>query len=186
VASKTHYANGLAGRYANALLDLALDNNAVDQVAQDVADLSAMLAESDDLVTLVKSPVIARADQGRAMVAVLEKAQISDLTKRFVSVVAGNRRLFVLDGIIAAFQSLLAQHRGEVSAEVTSAKTLTQKQVESLSASLKEAIGSDVAVEQKVDPALLGGLIVKVGSRMVDSTVRTKLQHLQLAMKGVG
>lgn len=186
MASNTQGANGLAGRYASALLDLALDNDALDQVAQDVADLSAMLAESDDLKTLIKSPVIARVDQGRAMAAVMDQAQISDLTKRFVSVVARNRRLFVLESVIDVFQSLLAQHRGEVSAEVTSAKKLTQKQVDSLSASLKEAIGSDVTVEQKVDPALLGGLVVKVASRMVDSSIRTKLQHLQLAMKGVG
>ena len=100
--------------------------------------------------------------------------------------VAQNRRLFELEGMISAFQVLLSQHRGEVSAEVVSAKKLTQKQVDSLTASIKEAIGSDVAVEQKVDPALLGGLVVKVGSRMVDSSLRTKLQHLQLAMKGVG
>jgi len=186
VASKAQGASGLAGRYANALFELAVDNGAVEQVAQDLSDLSAMLSESEDLTKLVLSPVIAREEQGRAMTAVMDKAQISDLTKRFIGVVAQNRRLFELEGMILAFQSLLAAHKGEVSAEVTSAKKLTQKQVDSLTASLKEAIGSDVAVEQKVDSALLGGLIVKVGSRMVDSSLRTKLQHLQLAMKGVG
>lgn len=186
MASKAQSASGLAARYANALFELAVDNNAVDQVAQDLADLSAMLEESEDLQKLVLSPVIAREEQGRAMTAVMDKAQITDLTKRFIGVVAQNRRLFELEGMIFAFQSLLAEHKGEVSAQVTSAKKLTQKQVDSLTASLKEAIGSDVAVEQKVDSALLGGLIVKVGSRMVDSSLRTKLQHLQLAMKGVG
>lgn len=186
MASKAQGASGLAGRYATALFELAVDNNAVDQVAQDLADLSAMLEESEDLRKLVLSPVIAREEQGRAMTVVMEKAKISDLTNRFVGVVAQNRRLFELGGMINAFQSLLATHKGEVSAEVTSAKKLTQKQVDSLTASLKEAIGSDVAVEQKVDPAVLGGLIVKVGSRMVDSSLRTKLQSLQLAMKGVG
>lgn len=186
MASKAQGASGLAGRYANAIFELALENDAVDQVAQDLSDLSAMLSESEDLSKLVRSPVIAREEQGRAMTAVMDAAKISDLTKRFISVVAQNRRLFELEGMINAFQALLAEHKGEVSAEVTSAKALTQKQVDSLTASLKEAIGSDVAVEQKVDPAVLGGLIVKVGSRMVDSTLRTKLQHLQLAMKGVG
>jgi F-type H+-transporting ATPase subunit delta len=186
VASKAQGASGLAGRYANAIFELALENDAVDQVAQDLSDLSAMLSESEDLTKLVLSPVIAREEQGRAMTAVMDAAKISDLTKRFISVVAQNRRLFELEGMINAFQALLAKHKGEVSAEVTSAKALTQKQVDSLTASLKEAIGSDVAVEQKVDPAVLGGLVVKVGSRMVDSTLRTKLQHLQLAMKGVG
>lgn len=186
MASKAQGASGLAGRYATALFELAVDNNAVDQVAQDLADLKAMLEESEDLRKLVLSPVIAREEQGRAMTAVMGKAQISDLTNRFVGVVAQNRRLFELEGMIIAFQSLHAQQKGEVTAEVTSAKKLTQKQVDSLTASLKEAIGSDVAVEQKVDPAVLGGLVVKVGSRMVDSSLRTKLQSLQLAMKGVG
>jgi F-type H+-transporting ATPase subunit delta len=186
VASKAQGASGLAGRYANAIFDLAKENDAVEQVAQDLSDLSAMLSESEDLSKLVLSPVIAREEQGRAMTAVMDKANISDLTKRFISVVAQNRRLFELEGMIFAFQALLAEFKGEVSAEVTSAKKLTQKQVDSLTASLKEAIGSDVAVEQKVDSALLGGLVVKVGSRMVDSSLRTKLQHLQLAMKGVG
>ena len=186
MASKAPGASGLAGRYALALFELAVDNNTVDQVAQDLADLSVMLGESEDLSKLVLSPVIAREEQGRAMTAVMDKAQISDVTKNFIGVVAQNRRLFELEGMISAFQALLAEHKGEISAEVTSAKKLTQKQVESLTASLKEAIGSDVAVEQKVDPAVLGGLIVKVGSRMVDSSLRTKLQHLQLAMKGVG
>lgn len=186
MASKVQIASGLAGRYANALFGLAVDNGTVDQVAQDLAEISAMLSESEDLSRLVLSPVIAREDQGRAMTAVMDAAKISDLTNRFIGVVAENRRLFELEGMILAFQTLLATHKGEVSAEVTSAKKLTQKQVDSLEASLKEAIGSDIAVEQKVDPALLGGLVVKVGSRMVDSSLRTKLQHLQLAMKGVG
>jgi F-type H+-transporting ATPase subunit delta len=186
VASKVKIASGLAGRYANALFGLAVDNGAVDQVAQDISDISVMLNESEDLRRLVLSPVIAREDQGRAMTAVMSEAKISDLTNRFIGVVAQNRRLFELEGMILAFQTLLAKYKGEVTAEVTSAKKLTQKQVDSLSASLKEAIGSDIAVEQKVDPALLGGLVVKVGSRMVDSSLRTKLQHLQLAMKGVG
>ncbi len=186
MASKAQGVSGLAGRYANALFELAVDNDAVDQVAQDLADLNAMLSDSEDLRKLVLSPVIAREEQGRAMTAVMEKAKISDLTNRFVGVVSQNHRLFELEGMIRAFQSLLATHKGEVSAEVTSAKKLTQKQVDSLTASLKEAIGSDVAVEQKVDSAVLGGLVVKVGSRMVDSSLRTKLQHLQLAMKGVG
>jgi len=118
--------------------------------------------------------------------AVLVKLGVSDLVRRFVGTVAKNRRLFALSGMIEAFGRLLAAERGEVVAEVKSAKKLTQKQVDALSKELKAATGSDVAIEAEVDENLIGGLVVKVGSRMVDSSIRTKLQNLKFAMKGVG
>ena len=145
-----------------------------------------MIAESPDLRRLIRSPVISREDQGRAMAAVLAKAKMSELTKNFVGVAAENRRLFALPAMIAAFQGLLAERRGEATAQVASAKPLTKAQQDRLGQALKKAIGSKVAVDATVDEGLLGGLVVKVGSRMVDSSLRTKLQHLRLAMKGTG
>ncbi|MHA1568424.1 MAG: F0F1 ATP synthase subunit delta, partial [Alphaproteobacteria bacterium] len=143
-----------------------------------------MIAESDDLRALIRSPVVGRAQQARAIDAVVERAGLSALTRQFVGVAAGNRRLFVLPQIIQAFRQLVARHRGEQTADVTSATPLTDAQLDQIQGALRRAVGSEVAVEYRVDPSLLGGLIVRVGSRMVDSSLKTKLQSLQLAMKG--
>jgi F-type H+-transporting ATPase subunit delta len=186
VSSKTTGFAGLAGRYAGALYDLAEGDNLLDQVSGDLGDLSAMIQDSDDLTRLIRSPVIDRAEQSGAMAAVLERAGMSDLTQRFVGVVAANRRLFQLTGIIAAFHALLAERRGEATAEVTSARELTKVQVKAIGEAVKKALGTRVSVQARVDAGLLGGLIVKVGSRMVDSSLSTKLQRLRLAMKGIG
>ncbi len=177
---------GLAGRYAAALFDLAAEDKAIDEVAADLGALSDMLVESDDLRRLVRSPVLTRAEQSRAVAALLERAGAIDLTRRFIGLLAERRRLFALADIVAAFNRLLAAHRGEVRAEVTAAVALDDSQVSAITAALKRAIGGDVAVETKVDDALLGGLVVRVGSRMVDTSMRTKLQRLHLAMKGIG
>lgn len=177
-------ATGLAGRYATALFDLAEQEKSLDRVADDLAGLGRMIAESKDLRRLIRSPVISREDQGRAMAAVLEKAKMSALTRNFVGVAARNRRLFQLPAMIAAFRALLAGRRGEATAEVKSAKPLTKAQSDRLGQALKKAIGSKVAIDAAVDEGLLGGLVIKVGSRMVDSSLRTKLQRLRLAMKG--
>lgn len=158
----------------------------MDRVAGDLESLRVMIEESAALNRLIRSPVLSREEQGRAMDALLEKAETSDLTRRFVGVVARNRRLFVLPGIIKDFAGRLAAHRGETSAEVISAAALSHKQMNAIGASLKKTVGTDVAIESKIDASLLGGLIVRVGSRVVDSTLRTKLRHLRLAMKGVG
>ena len=186
VSSKTTGAGGLAGRYANALYDLAEGNKLLDQVSEDLRELAAMIRDSDDLARLIRSPVIGRADQSRAMTAVLEKAGMSDLTRRFVGVVAANRRLFQLIDIIGAYHALLAARRGEVSAEVVSARELTKTQMKAIGDAVKKAVGARATVDAWVDPGLLGGLIVKVGSRMVDSSLSTKLHRLRLAMKGIG
>ena len=179
-------ATGLAGRYATALFDLAEADKQLDRVSGDLGQLGRMIEESSDLTRLIRSPAISRQDQGRAMAAVLEKAKMSGLTRNFVGTVAKNRRLFALPAMIAAYQGLLARHRGESTAEVVSAQPLTKKQIERIGGSMKKAIGSKVAIDAKVDPGLLGGLVIKIGSRMVDSSIRTKLTRLRLSMKGIG
>ena len=186
MSSESTGASELAERYATALFELAERDKVLDDIAQDLAKISEMLGGSEDLGRLVRSPVISGKDQVKAMAAVLDKAGVQDITKNFVGVVAANRRLFALPGMIVAFNAILAGRRGEATAEVVSAAKLTKKQIDSIGASLKKAIGTAVTVDAKVDPDILGGLIVKVGSRMVDSSLRTKLQHLRLAMKGVG
>ncbi len=177
---------GLAGRYATALFDLADAEKALDSVSEDLLVLGRMIEDSDDLRRLVRSPVISRDEQATAMLAIVDKAGMNKLTHNFIGIIARNRRLFALRDIIGAYQSILAAHRGETTAEVVSAKSLTDKQTKALSDALKKAVGSEVTVNATVDPGLLGGLIVKIGSRMVDSSLRTKLQQLHLAMKGVG
>lgn len=176
-------AAGLAGRYATALYELAEADKQLDQVADDLSGIATMINESDDLARLIRSPVISRADQSKAMAAVLEKAGAAELTRRFVGVVAENRRLFLLDAMIKQFQALLAARRGELTAEVVSAIKLTDKQHKAIEDELKRAMGAKVAVETKVDEDLLGGMIIKMGSRMIDSSLRTKLQKLRLSMR---
>lgn len=178
--------SGISGRYATALFDLSSEAKQFDTVAADLTTIKLMMAESDDLVRLVRSPLISRDDQAKAMAAVLEKLGVSDLVRRFVGTVAQNRRLFALSDMIDDFGKLLAAERGEVVAKVISAKKLSDSQLEAISSALKSAIKSDVSLEADVDDSLIGGLIVKVGSRMVDSSIRTKLQNLKFAMKGVG
>jgi F-type H+-transporting ATPase subunit delta len=177
---------GLAGRYATALFELADEEKALDRVADDLRRLKAMLADSPELRRLVRSPVISRADQGKAMAALMGKADFGPLTRRFVGLVASNRRLFAVDAMIDAYLAELARRRGEITAHVTSAAPLSETQTSAVTDAIKAAVGGKIAVERGVDPALLGGLVVRVGSRMVDSSLRTKLRKLELAMKGVG
>ena len=173
-------------RYAAALLDLAEEGKVLDAVEDDLHNIKAMIAGCDDLSRLLRSPVLSRENQRKALAAVLDKAKIGDLTKRFVAVVAGNHRLFALPAIIDAFFALLTEKRGEINAEVTSAKALSSAQITSLAAALKKAVGQNVSINQTVDESIIGGLIIRVGSRMLDSSLHTKLQNLQLAMKGIG
>jgi len=186
VASETTGVGGLATRYATALFELARDQGALDKVAADLASVKTMVDSSPDLRRLVRSPVIGRAEQGKAMDALLERAQVTDLTRRFVGVIAANRRLFSLESIIAAFRQQLAKSRGELTAVVSTAQPLNDAQKAALDAALRRAVGVKVAVETKVEPALMGGMVVRIGSRMFDSSLRSKLQRLQLAMKGTG
>ena len=176
----------VAGRYANALFELAAEASLLPAVEADLGRFADMIAESADLARLVKSPVYAASEQAGAVGAVLDRAGIGGLVGNFIRVVAGNRRLFLMPAVIAAFRTMLATHRGEVAAEVTSAEPLSDRHVTALKAALKDSIGKDVALHTQVDPALIGGLIVKVGSRMIDGSLRTKLNSLKLAMKEVG
>ncbi|MEM8878831.1 MAG: F0F1 ATP synthase subunit delta [Pseudomonadota bacterium] len=178
--------SGVAGRYASALFELAKDAKSVDTVAADLDGFGALLAENDDLKRLVRSPVFGAEEQAAALGAILAKAKISGLTGNFVQLVARNRRLFSIEDIIAAFRALAAADRGEVSASVTSAQELKPAQIKSLQAALKSITGKTVTLNQQVDPSILGGLIVKVGSRMIDTSLKTKLNSLKLRMKEVG
>lgn len=186
MAGEDAIVSGVAGRYASALFDLAKEAGVIDPVARDMDDLGRLIAESSDLKRLIKSPLYDRDDQTAAMGAVLEKAGAHALTRKFVGLVAANRRLFALDGMVRAYGALVAQHRGEVSAEVVSAHPLTDAQLARLTDTLKAATGSEVKVAARVDNGLLGGLVVKLGSRMVDTSLRTKLNRLKLAMKEAG
>jgi F-type H+-transporting ATPase subunit delta len=186
VASEGTGVSELAKRYSKALFELADGNKALDQVASDLIALKQLLAESADLRRLVQSPIIRRTAQASAMAAVLEAAGMSDLTKRFVGLVASNRRLFQLNGMIAGYLAEVARRRGETSAEVTSAAPLTDEQLAAVTETLRQTAGSKVTVTADVDPSLIGGMIVRYGSRMIDTSVRTKLDKLQLAMKASG
>lgn len=182
-------ATGLAeisGRYATALFELADQGKVLDRVADDLRQLKRMLADSKDLRRLVRSPVISRAEQGQAMLAIMEAAEQDPLTRKFVGLVAANRRLFALGAMIDAFLAELASRRGEITAHVASVSALSEAQVKAVAAALGKALGGKVAVEHEIDPSLLGGLVVRVGSRMVDTSLRTKLQKLELVMKGAG
>lgn len=178
--------SGLAGRYATAIFELARDAGKLDAVAADLASLTALLAGSPDLTRLVRSPVFSRADQAKAMDAILDRMNVQDLTLRFIGLVASKRRLFVLPAMISVFNALLAQLRGEVTARVTSAHPLDKAQLDAIAAALKQTAARDVQLVADVDNSLLGGLIVRMGSRMIDSSLRTKLNNLQIAMKEVG
>jgi F-type H+-transporting ATPase subunit delta len=186
VAGEATGVAGIADRYATALFELARDQGALDAVAADLTQITALVTESGDLRRLLRSPVIGRAEQGRAVAALLERAGIGELTRRFVGVTAANRRLFALEAMIAAFRAQLARFRGEVTAVVSSAQELTPAQRESVDGALRRVLGSKVSIETRIEPALLGGLVVRVGSRMFDSSLQSKLQRLQLAMKGAG
>jgi F-type H+-transporting ATPase subunit delta len=182
--SDRQHETGLAGRYATAIFELAHEEKAVELVERDFAVLKTLIGDSTDLARLVHAPVFSRDDQAKGMRAVLARLDACPLTTRIVLTLASKRRLFALADIIRAFENLVARQRGEVHAKVTSARTLTDGQTAELKAVLKAKLGRDPKLEARVDPGLLGGLIVQVGSRMVDSSLRTKLNGIRLAMRG--
>ena len=186
MAGEVDTSSGVAGRYATALFELALEQRALDQVAVDLDRFNEALDAFDDLLRLVKSPVFSAEEQGRALAAILEELKIEGLTRNFLLLAAKNRRLFATPDMIRAFRAMLARHRGEMSATVTAAAKLTESQVTALRQALKAALGKEIMLDERVDAGLLGGLVVKVGSRMVDSSLRTKLNSLKVAMKEVG
>ena len=175
---------GVAGRYANALFELALDEKALDAVKRDLDQFDALIAASPDLARLVRSPVFDADQQLRALGAILDKAGIKGLTANFLRVITTNRRLFAVRDMIRAYRALVARHRGEVTAQVTVAEPLNDNNGDALKSALKSITGGkDIDLDVKVDPAIIGGLIVKLGSRMVDSSLRTKLNAIKFAMK---
>jgi len=176
----------MAGRYAAALFDLAKEERQLSRIEADLKSFQAMLDESADLRRLIRSPVIAAEDQAKALAAILAKVGVSPLTANFFKLIARNRRLFAAADMMRDFRALLARDRGEVSADVATAHLLTAEQLSALKDALRVQIGKDVQVNTRVDPALLGGLVVKVGSKMIDSSLRTKLNNLKVAMKGLG
>lgn len=186
MAAQATETGSLAKRYAAALFELADGKHQLDSVAADLAAIAKMVDDSADFRRLIGSPVISRADQGKAIAAIAKSAGFNDLTAKFVGLLAKNRRLFALSAMIGAFKKILADRRGEMTAEVWSARPLSAEQQNALADAIKRAHGAKVTMEVRQDPSLLGGLVVKVGSRMIDSSIRTKLQKLQLAMKGVG
>ena len=176
----------MAGRYAAALFELAKDERQLAEVERDLASFQKMLDDSQDLRRLVRSPVISADEQAKALAVILAKARVSGLTANFLKLIARNRRLFAAADMLKGFRALLARERGEVTADVASAHALTAEQMQQLSDTLRTTIGKNVQINTRVDAGLLGGLIVKVGSKMIDNSLRTKLSNLKVAMKGIG
>ena len=174
----------LGGRYATALFDIARETKSVDTIEASLARVRAQLDADADFRQLVTSPVISRAEAGRAIAATADAMRLDQTTRNFLGVLAENRRLNQLPAIIRAFRLLAARARGEMTAEVTSAHPLAPDQVDALKQQLRYRLGRDVQVEMNVDPALLGGLVVRIGSQMIDSSIRTRLNTLAQAMKG--
>ena len=176
--------SGLAQRYAAALFELADERKELDQVANDLVSLRAAIAESSELQRLLASPLLNRDQQGKALAALIQRMNLGNTVRNFIGVVAQNRRLFALKSIIDAFLSDLARRRGEIRAEVVSAHRLSDSQHSQLVDTLRRVVGGRVVVDTSVDPSLIGGLVVRVGSRQIDTSLKTKLLRLQLAMKG--
>ena len=174
----------LAGRYASALFALARDKKQIDAVTRNLGTIEAALAESGDFRILIDSPLISRADASKAIRALIPTLAIDKISGNFLGVLADNGRLCELKAAIKAFRKLAARERGEMTAEVTSARPLDDRQIAQLEINLKAQLGRDVAIDAKVDPDILGGLIVRHGSQMIDSSIRTKLNMLAMAMKG--
>jgi len=186
VAAQDPSVSGVSGRYATALFELARDEKSIDAVLADLNNFDVLLNDSVDLKRLVRSPVFSAEVQMKALDAVLEKAGISGTSAKFLRVLTANRRLFAVSDVIRAFRALVANFKGEATAEVTVAEQLNGKNLDALKSALKTVTGKDVALNVKVDPSIIGGLVVKLGSRMVDSSLRTKLNSIKHAMKEAG
>ncbi len=186
MAARDPSVSGVSGRYATALFELARDEKVVDAVKADLDGFEAMLAGSADLKRLVRSPVFSAEAQSKALTAVLDKAGITGISANFLKLLTANRRLFAVNDVIRAFRALVANFKGEATAEVTVAEALSDKNLDSLKAALKSVTGKDVALNVKIDRSIIGGLVVKLGSRMVDSSLRTKLNSIKHAMKEAG
>ena len=174
----------LAGRYASALFDLARDGKQIDAVGRSLDTLNQALADSRELSELVDSPLVSRAESGRAFAALAPQLQLDPITSNFIGVLARNGRKRELRSVIRAFRRLAADHRGETTADVITARPLNDDQVAQLKSQLRARAGTNVAIDARIDPQILGGIIVKVGSQLIDASIRTKLNRLAQAMKG--
>ncbi len=183
MAGEVTIVSGMAGRYATALFELADEADAIDVVKADLDRFDALMAESADLMRLVRSPVFSADERGTALGAVLQRAGIGGLAANFLKLVTANRRLFAVRDMIKGFRALVARHKGEATAEVTVAEKLNDEHTQALRAALKSVSGKDVDLDIRIDPAIIGGLVVKLGSRMVDTSLRTKLNAIRHAMK---
>ncbi len=177
---------GIANRYATAVFDLAKEGKAIKALESDVAALEAAMNESADLRTLLTSPLYSREEQSAAVAAIAKKMELSDTTGNVLGLLAAKRRLFILPHLVRVLQDRLAEERGEVTAEVTTAKALTKAQSDKLAKTLKTQVGKSVTIKETVDESIIGGLIVKVGSKMIDTSIASKLNALQNTMKEVG
>lgn len=186
VSEPVSISSGIAGRYATAVFELAREAKGLTALEKDVEALDGALAASADLRTVISSPVYTRDDQGRAIAAIAAKMGLSQVLTGTLGLMAQNRRLFVLPQLLSALRDMIAAEKGEVTAEVWSAQPLTAAQSKDLAASLKKTVGKTVKLKAAVDDSLIGGLIVKVGSKMIDTSIRSKLASLQNAMKEVG
>lgn len=186
MANASSFTSGIAGRYATALFELVKDQGALDALSSDIDGLRTALEASDDLQGLIRSPVYSREEQRGAITALAERMGLSSLTRNTLGLMAAKRRLFVLPAMLDQLAALIAAHRGEITAEVTAAQPLSDAQSAALSQALKASYGKDVIVKTAIDPSLIGGLVVKVGSKMIDTSIRAKLNTLQNAMKEVG
>lgn len=178
-------ASGVASRYANALFELAQERGGLEQAGADLASLQQAIGESDDLARLLRSPIVSREEHARATAAVAEHIGASETVRSFLGVLAAQRRLGALPAIIDEFSRLLAAHRGEETAEVTSAQLLDEAQLGSVRDAVAKYAGRPVQLTASVDPALLGGVVVRIGSRMIDASLKTKLHNLELSMRGI-
>jgi F-type H+-transporting ATPase subunit delta len=186
VAGEEILVAGVAGRYATALFELARDEDQLEIAATALIQLNTLLNESDELRQFIRNPIFSAEQQTRVMTVLNEQAEFPPLIQNFLQLLVRNRRIFTLSGVIAAFQTLVTASRDELNAEVISAVPLAEAQTQELKATLKAKTGKDITLNEKVDPAILGGLVVKIGSRMVDNSVRTKLNNLKNVMKEVG
>ncbi len=184
MAAEDAIVSGMAGRYATALFELVLEEKAIDAIKKDLDQFDALIAGNPDLARLVRSPAFSAEEQLKALSAILDKAGIKGLAANFLRVITANRRLFAVRDMVRDFRLLVARHRGEVTARVTIAEALNEKNLEALKRAIKSVTGGkDIDLNVKIDPSIIGGLIVKVGSRMIDSSLRTKLNAIKFAMK---
>ena len=178
--------SGIAERYATAIFEICKDEKSLDKLATNIADLGAAIDESAELRELISSPILSRTEQKSAIAAIADKIGLEAVMKNGLGVMADKRRLFVLPQLVSQLREMIADDKGEVTAEVASAKALTKAQSDKIAKTLKASVGKDVNIKATVDESLIGGLVVKVGSKMIDTSIKSRLNSLQNAMKEVG